>query len=75
MAMITPYENKGSGEPRFLHLYEIDQPDAEAAFSQMAPMTVSRLRERGKGAIKAWMGHPSLRINYINSFTRVDAHG
>jgi hypothetical protein len=71
MAMITPYENKGSGDPRFLHLYEIDRPDAEAVFQQMAPLTIGRLRERGEQAIEDWMGHPALRIDYINSFTRM----
>jgi hypothetical protein len=75
MAMITPYENKGSGDPRFLHLYEIDRPDAEAVFQQMAPLTIGRLRERGEQAIKNWVGHPALRIDYINSFTRVDPAG
>jgi hypothetical protein len=71
MTMITPYEQKGGGEPRFLHLYELDRPDAEAAFQEMAPRTVSRLRERGKQAVKDWLGHPALRIDYINSFTRL----
>jgi hypothetical protein len=74
MTMITPYENRGSGSPRFLHLYEIDRPDAEAAFQQMAPLTIGRLRERGKQAIKDWMGNPALRIDYINSFSRVQAN-
>jgi hypothetical protein len=72
MAMITPYENKGSGDPRFLHLYEIDEADAETVFQQMAPITIGRLREQGgRPAVEAWMDHPSLRIDYINSFTRI----
>jgi len=73
MAMITAYENTAGGEPRFLHLYEIDQPNAEAVFAQMAPLTIERLRPRGTHAIKAWMNHPALRIDYINSFSRVSA--
>lgn len=73
MTMITPYENKGSDDPRFLHLYEIDRPDAETVFQQMAPLTLGRLREQGEQAIKDWVGHPALRIDYINSFTRVTA--
>lgn len=72
MAMITPYRNKEGRDPRFLHLYEIDQADAEAAFQQMAPLTIGRIRERGgMQAVKEWMGNPALRIDYINSFTRV----
>jgi hypothetical protein len=73
MAMITAYENAG-GEPRFLHLYEIDVRDAETAFQRMAPLTIGRLRERdGKQVVENWMDHPALRIDYINSFTRIDA--
>jgi len=73
MAMITPYENKGSGDPRFLRLYEIDRPDAETVFQQMAPLTIGRLRESGLQAVKDWMGNPALRIDYINSFRRIGA--
>ena len=74
MAMITPYENRGSGDPRFLHLYEIDQPDAETAFQRMAPLTIGRIRDNGgKQAVEEWLDHPALRIDYINSFTRVGA--
>ena len=59
------------GEPRFLHLYEIDTPDAEAVFREMAPLTIARLKPRGKPAVRDWMGHPELRIDYVNSFTRI----
>ena len=72
MTMITPYENKGDGDPRFLHLYEIDEADAETAFQRMAPLTIARIRERGgKQAVKDWMDDEALRIDYVNSFTRV----
>jgi hypothetical protein len=72
MAMITPYEKKGEGDPRFLHLYEIDEADAETAFQRMAPLTIARIRERGgKQAVQDWMDNEALRIDYINSFTRV----
>lgn len=76
MTMITPYVNQGEVEPRFLHLYEMDGPEAEKAFQQMAPLTIERLRERGgKQAVVNWTGNPALRIDYINSFTRVDVAG
>lgn len=72
MAMITPYEKKGEGDPRFLHLYEIDDADAETSFQRMAPLTIARVRERGgKAAVVNWMDNEALRIDYINSFTRV----
>ena len=71
MTMITPYEDASGGEPRFLHLYELDVADAETAFREMAPLTLARLKPRGGQAMKDWMGHPELRIDYVNSFTRV----
>ena len=34
---------------------------------------LSWIRARGgKQAVKDWMGHPALQIDYINSFTRVE---
>jgi hypothetical protein len=69
--MITPYENAAGGNPRYLHLYEMDTADADSAFQHMAPRTIERLRRGGKAAIKAWMGHPELQIDYINAFTRI----
>ncbi len=73
--MITPYENAAGTSPRYLHLYEMDTADADQTFERMAPHTIERLRPRGKAAIKAWMGHPELQIDYINAFTRVgDVH-
>ena len=40
--MITPYENRTAGPPRYLHLYELDTDDPEPAFRQMAPTTLAR---------------------------------
>jgi len=70
--MITPYENASGGEPRFLHFYEMDTPDAEEAFQTMTPVTLERrVRQPGGPGTKAWAGHPELRIDYVNTFTRV----
>jgi len=69
--MITPYENAAGTTPRYLHLYEMDTAEADATFERMAPHTIERIRPRGKAAIKAWMGHPELQIDYINAFTRI----
>lgn len=69
--MITPYENATGGDPRFLHLYEFDDPDAEATFQRMGPPVVVRVGAAGSPGWKAWAFHPALRIQYVNSFTLV----
>jgi hypothetical protein len=70
-AMITPYENAGASGPRFMHFYEMDTADAEAAFQAMTPTTLERLRPHGRERIKEWAGHPELVIDYVNTFARV----
>lgn len=69
--MITPYENASGGEPRFLHFYEMDTPDAEQAFQAMTPTTLERMRRVGSPSFKDWAGHPELEIDYVNTFSRV----
>ena len=41
-SMITPYEHADGGDPRFLHLYEIDRDDPEAVFQSMTPLVAKR---------------------------------
>jgi hypothetical protein len=76
-AMITPYERSGAGgaaggegapEPRFLHLYEIDDGEPEQVFTSMVPMVIDRIGRPGTPAFDQWAGHPSLRIEYVNTF-------
>jgi hypothetical protein len=70
--MITPYENVTGGDPRFMHLYEIDTDDPEAAFRAMTPRVIDRLGGGfGTPAFDAWAFHDALRIMYVNSFRRV----
>jgi hypothetical protein len=70
--MITPYENVTGGDPRFMHLYEIDTEDPEAAFRAMTPRVIERLGGGfGTPAFDAWAYHEALRIIYVNSFSRV----
>jgi len=69
---ITPYENVNGGSPRFLHLYEMDTPDAEPAFQRMTPTTKERQIGRyGSPLWKQWAGHDQLVIDYVNTFARV----
>jgi hypothetical protein len=65
-ALITPYENVTRGRPRFLHFYELDTEDAEAAFQRMTPATLARLPEQAER--RAWAGHPELVIEYVSTF-------
>jgi len=70
-SMITPYERvDGSSEPepRFMHLYEIDEGDPEQVFQSMVPRVVARLGRPGTPAFDEWAGHPALRIEYVSTF-------
>lgn len=71
--MITVYENATGGTPRFLHLYELDAEDPEAAFQQMARRTLERrLGGPATPEAKAWFSHEQLVIDYVNTFRRLD---
>lgn len=69
MTMITPYERVGGRDgPRFLHLYEMCDPDAEAVFASMPGRVQARLGPPGTPAFNEWAWHPALKIDYVNSF-------
>jgi len=65
--MITPYEIDGPG-PRFMHLYELDVDDPEAAFQSMTPLVQSRL---DAVTFDAWAWHPQLTIDYVSTYRRL----
>lgn len=69
--MITPYENRASGSPRYLHFYELDTDDPEAAFQQMTPTTLARVGAYGTHPLREWRGHEALVIDYVNTFRRL----
>lgn len=69
--MITPYEHAEGGDPRFLHCYEMDTDDPEAAFRAMTPLVTERLGPPGSPAWEHWARHPALRIMYVNTFRRL----
>jgi hypothetical protein len=69
--MITPYENATKRDPRYLHFYEFDDPDAEVTFKRMRPLVEARLGPWGSPECDAWAFHPALRIMYVNSFSLV----
>jgi hypothetical protein len=68
-SMITPYERAGGGDPRYLHLYEMDTDDPEASFQAMTPLVRAALPDRA--AFTAWAWHEALCIQYVNSFRLV----
>jgi hypothetical protein len=70
-SMITPYVHAGDGDPRFLHLYEMDTDDPERSFQAMTPLVMKVLGEPGAPAFDEWARHPELRIMYVNSFRRL----
>ena len=69
--MITPYENRTSGPPRYMHLYELDTDDPEPAFSEMTPQTVAKRDTYGAHSVREWRGHEALVIDYVNTFRRL----
>ncbi|MBV8463998.1 MAG: hypothetical protein JO368_11925 [Acidimicrobiales bacterium] len=69
--MITPYENRAAGSPRFMHLYELDTDDPEPAFQQMTPSTLARIGSYGAHSLREWRGHEALVIDYVNTFRRL----
>jgi len=73
--MITPYENASGGEPRFMHFYEMDTDEPEAAFTSMTPLVIERIGKPSTDAFRQWAFCPSLRIMYVNSFALVGARG
>ena len=72
-AMITPYEHAEGGDPRFLHLYEIDRDDPEAVFQSMTPLVAKRFGGYNTPEYRAWAQTPALRIMYVNTFRLLGA--
>ena len=66
--MITPYEQVGGGEPRYLHLYEMHTDDPEATYRSMTPLVQERLGPPGTPDYDEWAWHPQLCIEYVNTF-------
>ena len=71
--MITPYENRAQGSPRYMHFYELDTEDPEPAFQAMTPTTLARVGSYGTHPVREWRGHQALVIDYVNTFRRLGA--
>jgi hypothetical protein len=70
-SMITPYENVTDGDPRFMHLYEMDTDDPEASFQAMTPLVTERIGATDTPYWQAWANTSELRIMYVNTFRRL----
>ncbi len=70
---ISVYENVTGADPLYLHLYEFDNPDAEATFSTMIDHVAPRLGGIDSAAYAEWADcRPAGgRIIYCNSFRRL----
>ena len=71
--MITPYENRAPGSPRYMHFYELDTDDPEPAFQLMTPTTMGRVGAHGTHPRREWQSHSALVIDYVNTFRRIGA--
>jgi hypothetical protein len=69
--MITPYENRAEGSPRYMHFYELDTDDPEPAFRGMTPATVAHIGAYGTHSVEEWKVHTTLVIDYVNTFRRL----
>jgi hypothetical protein len=70
---ITVYENAGDGEPRFMHLYEMDTDDPEAAYQLMPKLVAGRLGGESTAAYAEWADWKAAGsyIVYVNTFRRL----
>jgi hypothetical protein len=70
--LATPYENVERTAPRFLHLYEFPEGDAEAVFQRTRPGIAQRFDSQpGTSAFDNWATHPLLELDYLGNFTRI----
>jgi len=67
---ISVYENVAATDPRYMHFYEFDSPDAEAIFSTMIDHVAPRLGGARSEAFEEWANwrKPGGRLFYCNTF-------
>ncbi len=67
--MITPYENATKGDPRYMHFYEFDDPDAEVTFKRMRPLVEAQLGPWGSPECEA-LGRPPRAADHVRELVR-----
>jgi hypothetical protein len=72
---ITPFDHAGDGDPRYMHLYELDAEDPEATFSTMAGHVARRLGGDGSDEFRQWADLRAAGgyIVYVNTFRLLGA--
>ncbi|MHB8328547.1 MAG: hypothetical protein ACYDD6_02775 [Acidimicrobiales bacterium] len=72
---ITPYDNACDDEPRFMHLYELDTDDPEAAYQAMAGHVAARLGGVDSEDYRVWADWRTAGgyIVYVNTFRLLGA--
>lgn len=72
---ITPYEHVGDGDPRYMHLYEMDAEDPEATFATMAGLVAPRLGGEAGAEFRRWadLRGAGGTIVYVNTFRLLGA--
>lgn len=71
--LVTPYENADRDAPRFLHLYEFPDADAEAVFERTRPAVSQRFDSPyGDSVFEHWATYPGMVLDYLSNFTRID---
>jgi hypothetical protein len=74
--MVTPYQNITDDAPRFLHMYEFPDPDAEGVFARTRPCAAQRFGGGpGTPGFDHWELHPDIAIDYVNTFCRIGMDG
>jgi hypothetical protein len=70
---ISVYENIAETDPRYMHLYEFDNVDAEATFSTMIEFVAPRLGGTESAAYEEWADLRAAggRLIYCNTFRRL----
>ena len=72
--LVTPYENAERDAPRFMHLYEFPEADAEAVFQRTRPCVAQRFDSQpGESVFEHWATYPGMVLDYLGTFTRMNA--
>jgi hypothetical protein len=67
---VTPYENTDAGDPRFMHFYELDTDDPEAAYQSMARHMARYFGGSRTDEFRTWADWDAAgaQVIYVNTF-------